>query len=166
MLLLASYDIVFQEVPGETTLALNLAGCPNACPGCHSPHLREATGEPLSDELLDGLLARYGDAVTCVAFMGGDACPAEVNRLAARVKTGALQTSAVSKTTPAIPPLKTAWYSGRDRLPASIILSNFDFIKLGPYSESLGPLGSPTSNQKFFRIVGDQMIDQTVSFRK
>jgi hypothetical protein len=85
MLLLASYDIVFQEVPGEVTLALNLSLCPNHCPECHSPHLRGQVGEPLDDILLGGLLARYGDAVTCVAFMGGDADTAEVDRLAAAV---------------------------------------------------------------------------------
>jgi len=85
MLRLASYDIVFQEVPGEVTLALNLSLCPNRCPGCHSPHLRGAVGERLDDALLAGLLSRYGDAVTCVAFMGGDNDPAEVNRLAAAV---------------------------------------------------------------------------------
>ena len=40
MLKYAGYDIVFQEIPDEVTLALNLSGCPNGCPGCHSPHLQ------------------------------------------------------------------------------------------------------------------------------
>ena len=35
-----NFDIVFAEIPGETTLAINIANCPNRCPGCHSPHLQ------------------------------------------------------------------------------------------------------------------------------
>ncbi len=86
MLFLASYDVVFTEVPGEVTLALNLAGCPNRCEGCHSPHLQQEVGETLDDAMLDGLLARYGDSVTCVGFMGGDGDPAAVARLAREVR--------------------------------------------------------------------------------
>ncbi len=148
MLLLASYDIVFQEVPGEVTLALNLSGCPNRCPGCHSPHLREAVGEPLDDELLTGLLARYGNSATCVAFMGGDGEPAEVNRLAALIHDTAN--------------LKTAWYSGRAELSPAIELANFDFIKLGPYDPERGGLDSPdTTNQRFYRIEACNAVSGT-----
>ena len=59
MMCVASYDIVFQEIPVEVTLALNLSGCPCHCPGCQSPHLWEDTGEPRDEDLLDGLIARY-----------------------------------------------------------------------------------------------------------
>jgi anaerobic ribonucleoside-triphosphate reductase activating protein len=157
MIFLATYDIVFQEVPGEVTLALNISECPNRCPGCHSPHLRERTGEPLDDELFDGLLTRYGDSVTCVGFMGGDGDPGEVNRLAARVH--------------AATGLKTAWYSGREEIPGVVRLENFDYIKLGPYDPSRGGLDSPdTTNQRFYRIVGEgaarEMVDATSLFRK
>ena len=63
MLRLASFDVVFQEIPGEVTLALNLSGCPNRCAGCHSPHLGEEVGEPLDDNLLNSLLSGYGNAL-------------------------------------------------------------------------------------------------------
>ena len=175
MLLLASYDIVFQEVPGEVTLALNLSGCPNLCPGCHSPHLREQTGEPLDDELLDGLLTRYGGSVTCVAFMGGDGEPAEVNRLAARVRsyiTSAEPVSEVQTTSKSADntPKKVAWYSGRGELSPEVSLDNLDFVKLGPYDPERGGLDSTGTNQRFWRVEGPagdrKMIDATSLFLK
>ena len=75
MLRYVDYDIVFQEIPDEVTLAINLSNCPNRCKGCHSPHLLENVGESLTEESLGHLLQKYGKAVTCVCFMGGDAEP-------------------------------------------------------------------------------------------
>ncbi len=161
----ASFDIVFQEIPGEVTLALNLSGCPCHCPGCHSPHLWEDIGEPLNAELLDGLIARYGSMITCVCFMGGDQDPEEVARWATYVKSeiGNLK-------------LKTAWYSGRQQSSiidkssinrtSSIVQSSipFDYVKLGPYIDSIGGLKSPTTNQRLYKRVGDSWEDITSSF--
>ena len=53
------FDVVFAEIPGETTLAVNITGCPNRCPGCHSPHLQTDTGRELDDAELTALLCRY-----------------------------------------------------------------------------------------------------------
>jgi len=152
MLRLASYDIVFQEVPGEITLALNLAGCPHRCRGCHSPHLREDRGEVLDEEALRLLLATYREGITCVCFMGGDASPKEVERLAGYLSTNHN--------------IKTAWYSGRNHLPDNLSLTHFNFIKLGPYIEHLGGLDSPTTNQQFYRIDKNMMIDITFVFQQ
>lgn len=148
MLKLSSYDIVFTELPGEVTLALNLSRCPNWCDGCHSPHLREDTGEPLTDDLLEGLLDTYGDSVTCVAFMGGDGDVGEVERLARKVRQQSL---------------KTAWYSGREKMPEAGV---FDYVKLGPYVRALGGLDSPTTNQRLYRITDGQVEDITPSMYK
>jgi anaerobic ribonucleoside-triphosphate reductase activating protein len=154
MLRFQSYDIVFQEVPNEVTLAINLANCPNGCKGCHSPHLQQDMGEWLTESALDSLLAEYGGAVTCICFMGGDADPCEVDRLARYVR--AMSSSK----------LKTAWYSGKSRFPDSCALSSFDYLKLGPYIEQLGGLQSPTTNQRFYRIDNEQMTDCTGLFTK
>ena len=143
MLKVASYDIVFQEIPGEVTLALNLSNCPCHCPGCHSPHLAEDIGEELNEELLDGLLDRYGSMITCVCFMGGDQAPKEVAQLAAHVKS-----------------IKTAWYSGRMNMPEG----GFDYVKLGGYVESLGGLKSPTTNQRLYKRVENEWQDITSLF--
>lgn len=152
MLRFASYDIVFQEVPGEITLALNLSNCPNACKGCHSPHLREDIGEVLDAEALAALLEKYGDAVSCVCFMGGDAEAAAVERSAVLVKrlSGGK--------------LKTAWYSGMDALAPGIRTEHFDYIKIGSYIEALGGLASPTTNQRFYRVENGELHDRTSDF--
>ena len=166
MLKIASFDIVFQEIPGEVTLALNLSGCPCHCPGCHSKHLWEDIGEELNEELLDGFIARYGSMITCVCFMGGDQAPEEVAQWAEWVKARNL---------------KTAWYSGRPHLPECLsakrsvsetvcplsgVAGPFDYVKLGPYIESLGGLKSPTTNQHLYKRVGDEWQDITSSFWK
>lgn len=154
MLRFASYDIVFQEVPGEVTLAINLSNCPNHCKGCHSPYLMGDIGEVLDRHALDVLLDKYGGAITCTCFMGGDGSPKEVEELAAYVHR--VTNSRV----------KTAWYSGRSALPEACSISHFDYIKLGPYIEHLGGLDSVTTNQRFYRVCNEAMIDATASFRK
>ena len=147
----ASFEIVFQEVPGEVTLALNISGCPNRCPGCHSPHLREDIGEELTPELLDILVARYSPGITCVCFMGGDQDPEYVAELAQHVQ---------------LKGLKTAWYSGREWAIAEYKSTVFDFVKFGPYVEALGGLKSPTTNQRFYRREGENWIDETSLFHR
>lgn len=146
MLRFVSYDIVFSEIPGEVTLAVNLSNCPNRCRGCHSPHLWEDTGEPLTEDNLGVLLRQYGAAVTCVCFMGGDAEPMAVAALARF-------TAAYGRA--AGHPLKTAWYSGRADLPKGFPATDFQYIKLGPYIEALGGLKSPTTNQRLYRMAPD-----------
>ncbi len=151
MLRYADYDIVFQEIPGEVTLAINISGCPNGCVGCHSAYLQQDVGEQLDEEALGKLLDRYGKNITCVSFMGGDSDPAEVNRLANFLKNKNL---------------KTAWYSGRSNLSEVIELVNFNYIKLGPYIEKYGSLKSTTTNQRLYRIDGTEMVDITSVFWK
>ena len=152
----ASFDIVFQEIPGEVTLALNLSNCPCHCPGCHSPHLAEDIGEELTTDLIDGLIARYGAMITCVAFMGGDADPDEVAQWADYIHQLPM-TNHQSV-------LRTAWYSGRTNMPKDE--TAFDYVKLGPYIEALGGLKSPTTNQCLYKRVGNEWQDLTSSFWK
>ena len=154
MLKFTNYNIVFQEVPGEVTLAINLSNCPNRCKECHSPHLREDIGEVLDNEALTRLLDKYGSAITCVCFMGGDASPCEVEQCSMFIR---------NKTEGQI---KTAWYSGKSDFPYECSLKNFDFLKLGEYIEHLGGLRSKTTNQRFYRISGGKMTDMTEGFVK
>lgn len=149
-----NFDIVFAEFPGETTLAFNLTGCPNRCPGCHSAHLQADTGRELNERELLGLLDVYGRSVTCVGFMGGDAAPHEVARLAEAVRR-------------AWPALRTGWYSGRDALPEGLAPGTYDYIKLGPWIAERGPLTSLSTNQRLYRIGRDGLPeDITALFRR
>ena len=144
------FDIVFQEIPDEVTLTINISNCPNRCTGCHSPHLMEDTGEILDENVLSKLLEKYGDAITCICFMGGDSSPEEVLKLAKFVRQ-------FHK--------KTAWYSGSSKLYEDA-QHCFDYIKLGKYIEALGGLNSSTTNQRFYRIENEMMIDITNKFYK
>jgi anaerobic ribonucleoside-triphosphate reductase activating protein len=147
MLRFVSYDLVFQEIPDEVTLALNISNCPNRCDGCHSPYLMEDTGLILNENVLAELLEKYRNAITCVCFMGGDSAPQDVERLAAFLR----QTYGV----------KTGWYSGKSYIPDNCAIHNFNYIKLGPYIKHLGGLKSATTNQRFYRIENGNMIDIT-----
>lgn len=143
MLKYVDTKVVFSEIPDEITLAINISNCPCHCKGCHSPYLAEDIGEPLDvwvgfgTTVLDSIISKY-KGITCVAFMGGDADPKAVNNCARYVKREY--------------DLLTAWYSGRQELSKDINLENFDYIKLGPYIEELGPLNSKTTNQRLYEV--------------
>lgn len=150
MIKYTDYSIVFQEIPDQITLAINISGCPNGCPGCHSPWLQEDIGQPLTEDVLATLLSKYKGAITCVCFMGGDAYPEEVVQLA----------SLVRKET-----LLAAWYSGRNTFPENLQKESFDYIKIGPYVAELGPLSARTTNQRLFRVSrGGGLTDITSRF--
>jgi anaerobic ribonucleoside-triphosphate reductase activating protein len=99
-------------------------------------------------------MEKYGNAITCICFMGGDSEPDEVDRLAVHLRRSIKQ------------PIKTAWYSGKQNIPKSCNLHNFDYIKLGAYIEELGGLDSPKTNQRLYKITNEQMEDITNHFQK
>ena len=153
MLRFTNYNIVFQEIPDEVTLAINLSNCPNRCEGCHSPYLREDIGDVLNEETLSKIIDKYQSAITCVCFMGGDAAPQNVEKLAYFLH---------HKTNGRI---KTGWYSGKDTLPTTCSLQHFDYLKLGAYTKHLGGLNATTTNQRFYQIKNGEMIDITSRFQ-
>lgn len=140
-LLYADVAVVFREVPDEIALAVNIAGCPIRCRGCHSPWLWEDRGKVLTEESLLALVDA-NPGVTCVALMGGDGDPSAVARLLASVKMER-------------PALKTCWYSGRGLEEARRYVgpNALDYLKVGPYIEALGALDNPLTNQRMYRVV-------------
>ena len=138
MLKYVNTDVVFQEIPDEVTLAINISNCPCHCPGCHSHYLWEDIGLSLDTEAIDAFVHQYGKDITCLAFMGGDCDPKGINQLAQYIHEE-------------YPQYKVGWYSGRLRIPSSVKKTDFDYIKVGPYIRHLGPLKKPTTNQRLYR---------------
>lgn len=149
-----NHDIVFQEFPDEVTLAINLSLCPNGCKGCHSAYLQGDIGEQLTPERLMGLINDFIDEITCIGLMGGDNDPEEIARLLQTVKERYGDR------------IRTGWYSGRQLLPENFSPAAFDYVKVGPYRKELGPLNSPTTNQRLYRILHGEMTDITARFWK
>ena len=143
--------VTFSEVPDEISLCINISNCQCHCKNCHSPYLAEDIGEELNIHSLKELI-NNNKGITCISFMGGDSNPSDIDALAQWVKI--------------YYPLKVAWYSGRQELAKEINLKWFDFLKLGPYIEELGPLNSKTTNQRFYKVVNDELIDITSRFWK
>lgn len=152
MLKYVDTKVVFAEIPDEITLAINISGCPCNCKGCHSSYLAKDIGEPLDLQHLTNLIDS-NKGITCVCIMGGDANPSEVDDIAQDIKEY-------------YPELKVGWYSGRQELSKNIELGNFDYIKLGPYIEEFGPLNSKTTNQRFYKVSDEELVDITSKFWK
>ena len=71
MLKYSETEVTFREVPDEISLVINITNCPYHCPGCHSKHLWEDTGERLTPDKLCDLIDN-NEGISCVCFMGGD----------------------------------------------------------------------------------------------
>ena len=145
--------VVFQEIPDEVTLSINISNCSCHCAGCHSKYLWEDIGSPLTAMALNCMMQKYGADITCICFMGGDADAAVVNSLAQWMKM-------------AHPKMHIGWYSGRTRLAKEINVRNFDYIKLGPYIETKGGLNRKSTNQRLYKITDGGMTDITNRFWK
>lgn len=137
MLKYTNVEVTFREIPDEISLCINISGCKNKCPGCHSEYLQQDIGELLDITSLIKLV-QLNQGITCVCFMGGDHDTKMINSLAKSVKYAM--------------GLKVAWYSGNATLNEHINPKYFNYIKLGPYIESRGPLDNPNTNQRLFKI--------------
>ena len=156
MLKYANTQVVFREVPDETTLAVNLTCCPHKCLCCHSKYLRNDFGDILDENEVDKLI-KDNDGITCFAFMGGDNDPERVFELNDYIHNNHKN-------------IKTCWYTGYDYNNPSFInysyrLNKFDYVKYGPYIDHLGPLTSKTTNQVFLkRMPEGHMMNITKQF--
>lgn len=132
--------VVFQEVPDEISLAINIAGCTRNCKGCHSPHLREYEGALLRNNMTDLIMQNSG--ITCVCFMGGDQNLRELRRITRMIRRK-------------WPGLKICLYTGEDDEEKLVRIGQMlkpDYLKFGPYIESRGPLNKLGTNQRFLKI--------------
>ena len=144
-------SIVFQEVPDEISLAINISGCPHKCEGCHSDYLWEYNVNYIYDDI-ESLIEQYEGYITCVCFMGGDQNLEELNELCRTVHDYGL---------------KCCLYSGSDTLKLDMV-PFFDYVKMGGYQQELGGLNSENTNQRMYRREPNSRhyIDITHYFRK
>ena len=143
--------VTFSEVPDEISLCIEISNCQCHCIGCHSSYLAEDIGEKLTlDKIYD--LIDNNEGITCICFMAGDSSPKEIDMFARCIKD--------------LYDIKVAWYSGKQELSKDINLQWFEYIKLGPYIEELGPLNSKKTNQRFYKVSNNKLIDITYKFRE
>lgn len=140
MLKYFNFDIVFQEIPNEVTLAINISNCPCKCPGCHSKFLWNDVGTDLSITEYDRLLSSVIRDITCVCFMGGDAEPEYINQLA-------------EYTAWHFAPIKVGWYTGKTIISEAVNLGWLNYVKVGPYIKHLGGLKCPQTNQRLYKVI-------------
>ncbi len=153
-MLLYSCNIVFQDVPGEVTLALNISQCPHRCHGCHSPHLWGNEGVELSVDTLEDIIEKYKDGITCVCFMGGDADKPSIRFMSKHIKQKYK--------------LKVAWFSGFDATPSLMCytVKYLDYVKFGPYRPKFDGLASRTTNQAMYMRSGGEWKNITYKYWK
>ena len=151
MLKVYNYDILFQEVPNEVSLVLNISNCPYHCPSCHSKFLWEDVGESL-DDILKDLLDKYKNLITFVCFMGGDQSADELISALNHIKQIGL---------------KTCLYTGCDNLnELTMFFPYLDFLKYGSYRDEFGGLDSENTNQVFLSKKNSEWLDTTFLFQR
>lgn len=144
------YFVVFEEIPNRISLALNITNCQNMCVGCHSPELRLDGGVELTNGEMDNLIEKnYG--VNCVLFMGEGKDMERLLEIAQYVKNKY--------------DIAVAVYSGRNNVEEEYY-EIFDYVKVGEYKKEFGPLNSPTTNQRLYRMTEDGKEDITYLFWK
>lgn len=133
-------QITFREVPNEVSLSINISNCPYRCKGCHSPYLQKDIGKELTTEVLDKLIEKYKDQITCVTFLGDGGNIEEISGFVKHVwQKGYF----------------TCLYTGSEKIDEIVDICNgfLCYIKIGPYIEEKGALDKPTTNQKFYKVI-------------
>ncbi len=129
-------SVVMEEIPDRVTLAVDISNCRGQCVGCHSPFLKEDIGEPLTEDVISGLVrANFG--VDCFLLLGEGRDPEALLRLAGHIRSLGLA---------------PALYSGRSEV-EDAVWSAFDYVKVGPYIPECGPLNNPATNQRLYRAL-------------
>lgn len=143
--------VVFEEIPDKVSLALNITNCANNCPGCHSPELALDMGQELTEEIIDELI-KENKGANCFLFMGEGRDYKRLLELAMYIKEK-------------YPYMAVGVYSGRDEVEDEYY-KVFDYVKVGPYKEDLGPLNKRTTNQRLYKMVDGVKTDITERFWK
>lgn len=136
-----SIDVVFQEVPGEISLAFVMSGCQLQCPGCHSSYTWKTKNKQiLTEEYFESYIGKYVHLITCILFMGGEWNDSLSNFLVIAKRYG----------------FKTCLYTGltlEEIENKNINLTkSLDFIKVGRWDPEKGSLNKTHTNQQFLKL--------------
>lgn len=132
----ATQQIVWQEVPHETSLAFLITGCPLGCKGCHSVESwKRGSGQILTEIYLTEQLKKYQGFITCVLFMGGEWLPEKLLPLLKLARNQGLE---------------TCLYTGLERHELDPrLIDELTYLKTGRWIAERGGLNSLTTNQRF-----------------
>ena len=145
-------QITTQDVLDEISLAISVSGCPLHCKGCHSSFTWDPKfGEELTNDKLEQLIKK-NKYISCVLFYGGEW---QMNRLMELIR--------VVKNNG----LKVCLYTGlmlEEVVKTKMeLLSALDYIKVGRWIEEKGGLNKKTTNQRFYKVVNNGMVEQKQS---
>lgn len=144
MLRFTDEQIVFQEVPGEVSLAFTIAGCPLGCKGCHSSYSwRPEQGTQLSADYFQYRLASYAGLISCVLFLGGE-----------WQQSSLLQMLVIARNAG----LNTCLYTGLDDV-TNALKQQLTYLKTGRWQPERGGLNNPNTNQVFTDLRTGQCLN-------
>lgn len=144
MLKYQKFDIVFQEVPNEITIAFSIVGCDLRCVNCHSQELWDkSAGKELSEEVFEYFITSYWNYLTCVCFFGGEWQEEDLISLF----------NIAHKYN-----LKICLYTGREDV-SDNIKKHLTYLKTGAYIEKLGNLKSKDTNQVFMNVKTNEKLN-------
>lgn len=144
MLRFTEEQIVFQEVPGEVSLAFTIAGCPLGCKGCHSSYSwRPDIGCLLTSEYFSHRLQSYQGLISCVLFLGGEWQGQHLLALLTLARSAGLN---------------TCLYTGLDDVAPSL-KQQLTYLKTGRWLAERGGLTSQTTNQIFTDLRTGQRLN-------
>lgn len=146
MLHFTAEQIVWQEVPGEVSLAYTFSGCQLGCKGCHSADSWDPKqGEPLNPKHFRQRLLDYQGLISCVLFLGGEWAELELLQLLDITKGAGL---------------KRCLYTGLELAELSpAIRAELTFVKTGRWQADRGGLQSVTTNQQFIDLRTGQCLN-------
>lgn len=152
MLYYTEFGLSHREVPNERSICIYISGCQNQCINCHYPELQRLNYGHLLFTNYYKMIQLYLGAASCVCFLG------EGKNTLLEHKELTLYSFYAHKKG-----LKTCLYSGRDTF-IEQWMETFDYIKIGSYQPTQGPLSSPQTNQQMYRKSGHTYVNITKEF--
>ena len=151
-MIISSISTSFIDYPDKTAMIVFMAGCLHNCKGCQNPELQDPNhGVNTSTEELIQTFQKMS-LCDCVVFSGGDPL---------------YQTPALLEACEAFSKIcEIGVYTGHklEDVPQELF-SQINFLKTGPWIEEMGPLSSPTTNQKCWDIIDTKPVENLLYFK-